>query len=254
MWHSEGGLRIVGGLLVGCGIAAAPVWAQQADAADPARAAAVERAQREADKVYKWILIHADRPKKSTEAKPAQAVAVPAPKPVARARGEGITERVTPLEPAPAVARAAASTPPQPAATPQQPASASASAEPAVASAAPSASMPVAEAPAAPASSLALAAPTAIETPKPEPAEDMPLVLVHQVDPDFPSAIVRRLQKGSVQVRFEVQPDGSVKQPEVVKSSHARLNPAALEAVAQWRFQPVRHAQYGIVELVFDIQ
>jgi TonB family protein len=248
--HSRGGLRVLAGLLLACGMGAAPIVAAQQADADPAHAAAAERAQREADKVYKWILIHADKPKRPTEAKPAQAAAAPAPapKPVARTKGEGITERVAPLEPAPAVARNA------PASTSPAPAPAAQGTEPAAAPAPVSTSTAAAEGPAAPASSLALAAPTANETPKPEPEDDTPLVLVHQVDPDFPAAIVRRLQKGSVQVRFEVQPDGTVKQPEVVKSSHARLNPAAVEAVAQWKFQPLRHSQYGIVELVFDIQ
>lgn len=247
---SQACLRVLGGLLVICGTGAAPaVRAQQAEPADPAHAAAAERAQREADKVYKWILIHADKPKRPADGKPAQAAApAPAPKPVARAKGEGITERVTPLEPSPAVAKAASGS------TAKQPASASPATDlAAVAAPASTHTAPAADGPAAPASSLALAAPTA-EAPKPEPEDDTPLVLVHQVDPDFPAAIVRRLQKGSVQVRFEVQPDGSVKQPEVVKSSHARLNPAAVEAVAQWKFQPLRHTQYGIVELVFDIQ
>ena len=64
---------------------------------------------------------------------------------------------------------------------------------------------------------------------------------------------MRRLGKGSVQVRFEVQPDGSVKDTEVVKTSHHRLNEAAQQAVAQWRFMPLKHVQYGMVELAFNL-
>jgi len=64
---------------------------------------------------------------------------------------------------------------------------------------------------------------------------------------------MRLLHKGSVQVRFEVKPDGTVGRTEVVKTSSARLNQAAVAAVAQWRFMPVRHAQTGIVDLGFNL-
>jgi TonB family protein len=167
---------------------------------------------------------------------------------VARAKGEGITERVSPLETGATVAK---NTPAAPRAA--EPSAAQVPAADAVSTAA---TASAATADAAPASAaVALAAPSVAEpAPKPEPEADVPLVLVHQVDPEFPAAVLRRLQKGSVQVRFEVQPDGSVKQPEVVKSSNAKLNPAALEAVAQWKFQPVRRTQYGMVELAFNLE
>ena len=64
---------------------------------------------------------------------------------------------------------------------------------------------------------------------------------------------MRMLHKGSVQVRFEVQPDGTVARTEVVRTTSARLNRAAVDAVAQWRFQPLRHAQTGIVDLGFNL-
>jgi TonB family protein len=86
-----------------------------------------------------------------------------------------------------------------------------------------------------------------------EPEEDQPLILLHQVDPEFPAAIVRRQKKGAVVVRFEVQVDGSVKQVEVTKSSNPRLNAAALAAVAQWRFEPLSRPQSASAELAFDL-
>jgi TonB family protein len=85
-------------------------------------------------------------------------------------------------------------------------------------------------------------------------AEDEPLILAHQVEPEFPVAIVRRLQKGSVLIRFEVQTDGSVSGAEVVKTSNPRLNSAALQAVNQWRFQPLQQPQAGNAELAFDVR
>ncbi|MEW6704819.1 MAG: TonB family protein [Pseudomonadota bacterium] len=236
------------------GLGFAPALGAQESAVDPKHAAAAARAQREADKVFKWILIHADKPRRGADDKPA-AAAAPAPKPMVRTRPE------TPAEPArtaeisdsetpvavgkPAAPAALAETAADPVAGP----TASAEALPA-SSAASQASAPSTD---TAADAMALAPSTAPAKPAPEPV-DMPLVLVHQVDPDFPPAVVRRLQKGSVQVRFEVLPDGSVRDPEVLKTSHARLNTAAVEAVAQWRFQPLLHSQQGIVELVFDIQ
>jgi TonB family protein len=230
---------------------ASSAWAQAAaPAPQPPNTEAVEKAQRETDKVFKWILIQADKPKRP-DAKPATAVTVapaPAPKPVARAKGEGITERVTPsasqAEAAKGVAAAAPAAAPTPAAKTE-----TASAAPLV---------PQTAEPAAPQADATLAlAPSSTATkppPAPEPEDDVPLVLQKQVDPEFPPSVMQRLQKGSVQVRFEVLPDGSVRQREVVKTSHPRLNAAALDAVAQWRFQPLKHSQFGVVELAFDLQ
>jgi protein TonB len=225
-------------LMLGASLSAAP--ASHAQSAAPAAAethdAAVARAQRETDKLFKWI-IQADKPKRAAETKaPAPtAAAAPAPAPtkvVVRAKGEGITEKVEPILPkapvtqAPdgaAVAKAAAPTP----------------------------------APGA----IALAAPSTANTskvpdpePEPEADPDLPLILVHQVDPEVPATVMRRVEKGSVLVHFEVQPDGSVRQAEVLKTSSRYLNPAALEAVAQWRFQPLKHAQGGSVQLVFNFE
>jgi len=247
--HRDGVLQAWGGMVLLMGLLVAPpLRAQTPNPADPKQAAAMERAQREADRVYKWILIHADkdRAKKPAvaEAKAAAPAAPPpAQKAVARAKDEGITERVAPLNPplaAPRTAAASAAEAPVQQAAAQPPA------------AQPSA---VADTSPPPEETLALATPKVPAKPAPEPEEeDQPLVLVHQVDPEFPAAVLRRVQKGSVIVRFEVQPDGSVRQPEVVKTSNGRLNAAALEAVAQWRFKPLKRSQYGMVDLVFDMQ
>ena len=64
---------------------------------------------------------------------------------------------------------------------------------------------------------------------------------------------MRQLRKGLVQVRFDVQADGTVAKAEVVKTTHRRLNETAIEAVSQWRFKPVRKTQTAVVELGFNL-
>jgi TonB family protein len=86
-----------------------------------------------------------------------------------------------------------------------------------------------------------------------EEPDDQPLALVQAGEPEFPAIVMRRLRKGSVQVRFEVQPDGSVANATVVQTSNRNLNEAALEAVAAWRFQPVRTPRSAVVDLGFDL-
>jgi len=84
-------------------------------------------------------------------------------------------------------------------------------------------------------------------------ALDETLRPVYQTDPQFPQNLLRSLRKGQVQVRFQVLPDGSVAELQVLSSSNARLNQAALTAVAQWRFAPLKKTQSGRVDLGFDL-
>jgi TonB family protein len=235
------------------------------------------KAQRESEKVFKWILINADRPKHATpEAKPAAAAPAAAPKAVAKAhepKDEGIVEKVEPIQPrgaAPAPAqKALAKSAPAPgpgtapveqaAARPAPAGNALPSGGPALAeqAPAPSAAATAQAAASAPTDQLALAAPKAKAPQVPPPAaeeeEDEQLQLVKQVDPEFPRSMIERLEKGAVQVKFDVNPDGTVSSPSVVKTSHPRLNDAAIAAVSQWRFKPLHHKQTGIVELKFDL-
>jgi TonB family protein len=240
------------------------VQAQSSSDTPAPKADAKVKAQEEGDKVFKWIIINADRPKRAApavEPKPA----APAPRPVAKVREPkekeaGIVEKVEPITrnasatPAKALATTApAATTEQARAEPTKPAASSATAV--AQNPAPAATTAAAS---APADSLAMAAPQAKapDVPPPAPADaddDEQLVLVKQVDPQFPRFLIERLEKGAVQVRFEVQPDGSVAGTQVVKSSHPRLNDAAMQAVAQWRFKPLHHAQSGVVELKFDL-
>jgi TonB family protein len=204
---------------------AASAWGQ-ASAPTPSSSAsspssASERASREGDKVFKWILMHSDKPRKAPAVKEVtvREAKAEAPKPpVAR------TEKTVAPPSVPPQGTAAARTPELP-----KPAEAVAALAP------PSARQ---EKPAEPA---------------PEEDTDEPLLLKTQVDPEFPGALMRNLRKGTVQVKFTVQPDGTVGNTEVVKTTHSRLNTAAMAAVKQWRFEPVRHAQLGIVELGFNL-
>ncbi|MBC8058971.1 MAG: TonB family protein, partial [Rhizobiales bacterium] len=84
-------------------------------------------------------------------------------------------------------------------------------------------------------------------------AIDEALTPLARTDPQFPPSLLRSLRKGQVRVRFTVLPNGSVAEPAVVTSSNAKLNPAALAAIAQWRFAPVRQAQGGVVDLGFNL-
>lgn len=77
---------------------------------------------------------------------------------------------------------------------------------------------------------------------------------IAQPSPVFPSALIKTLGRGTVRLQFNVMPDGSVDAAEVVSSPHARLNPAALAAVQQWRFQPISRAQQAVVDLAFNVE
>ena len=223
---------------------AAPAWGQASAPAPSASASspssASERASREGDKVFKWILMHSDKPRKAREpgkdAPVTAPTAVAAPAPAAK---EAAAREAKAEAPKPPVTRTEKTVPP-PSVPPQSTAAA-----------------PTAEL-AKPAEAVAALAPPSARQEKPaEPAPeedtDEPLVLKAQVDPEFPGALIRNLRKGTVQVKFTVQPDGTVGNTEVVKTTHSRLNTAAMAAVKQWRFEPVRHAQLGIVELGFNL-
>ena len=232
------------GALCTVGLAVTGLWPLAAALAQPAAPAAsasgaemtpAERAKRDGDKVFHWILIHAEKPRKpvvaaAKEEKPMPVVRLKAP--ARPAADESTAERS--LAPAPvAAAQPIAAKPPE------------LKVEPDPAPIAAPTPAPI-EAPSVTASPVA--APAVIE-------EDVAEVLkpLSQVEPSFPAALVRTLRTGQVKVMFTVLPDGSVAEPSVVGSSNPRLNPAALAAVTQWRFAPVRKPQHGLVDLGFNI-
>jgi len=198
-----------------------------------------ERARREGDQVFRWILMHSDKPRKAavpkddkpatvvTRVKPPVRVAEPAVEVTANATPSAAPQRAAP--PIATVAMPEAAPPPAPSPAP----------EPVMVSKAEMTATAAVVPPAPPA-----AAPDADATESLRP--------VSQEEPKFPVNLVRTLRTGLVQVKFTVLPDGSVAEPAVISTSNARLNPSALAAVAQWRFAPVRKPQQGVVELGFN--
>jgi TonB family protein len=228
---------------------AALAGTSQAQTVPPAKGAgpgqsASERASKEGDKVFQWIRIQADKPRKATAA-PAASTEKP---PVAAA-----------VAPAPAkvAARAAVA---KPAANDATPSAAEPAADPA-AKAAPreermAAAKPVTQPdPALPAvETKDASAPNAAASPVVEMEEEVALTPVTKSDPEFPPSLMRQLRKGLVQVGFTVQPDGTVTDAHAVTSTHPRLAPSAVHAVQQWKFQPIRHAEQAVVELGFNLE
>jgi TonB family protein len=210
--------------------------------AQPAPAASspvpTERAQHDADKVFRMILQHADKPRRAPREEAAPATAAPrAPVSPAAKAAPAAAPTTTPVRAADTRATTTATTP---SALPDAP-TPSAAAEPD--SAATTSSQPAATA-AAPAAALA---PVAVATPR-----SLKLELVSSVEPEFPARLVRSLGKGSVVVNFDVRPDGTVARTEVSSSSHRGLNEAAQAAVAAWRFKPISETMPGVVELKFE--
>lgn len=211
------GSRGSGLMLALCCVALAPAWAQSAaTTVSPSRAemTPTERAQRDADKVFQWIRIQADKP---VQRAPATAKAA-APPPVA----------------AKSVAAVAAAE--SPAAGPD----AAAPAEATLLASARIVTRTMAPLPAAP-----LAA-------TPEPELMLPLKLLSKVEPDMPRQLPANIRAGLVLVRFTVQPDGRVADPEVVQTTNQRMSASALEAVLQWRFAPISQARTATVEVGFN--
>ena len=193
----------------------------------------MERAQRDADKVFKMILINSDAPRKkrapdagtasATAATPAAAAVVKAP-------------AVTANSPTATAAAAAQRADATPAATLQL-------------ATAPAVAAPV-QTPSAAALELATVAAASVDD---DDDDDSPLVPIAQIRPTYRSSVLRDLGKGSVRVKFEVQPDGSVTNQEVVSSSSRSLNSATLAAVGQWKFLPIKKPRSAQIELGFNV-
>ena len=240
--------------------------AQTATSAAPADPKApmsdVDRAKRDADKVFQWIKFHAEKGEKKTPerheakadaAKPvarAVATAAPAPAPAPAARRQDLdpaAERAlatrNAAQEAPAVAAVGASPAPlaQTAAQTVAPPS--------------TAPQPLSEAPAPQVVSMAapsMAAPAG-RAPEPEPPEadePVPLKLVRKVDPEYPRALLAQQRQGSVLVQFTVRPDGSVDAAQAMRSPDRKLSAAAINAVKQWRFEPIPTPRHCLTALI----
>ena len=76
-----------------------------------------------------------------------------------------------------------------------------------------------------------------------QPAANNTLRAVSTPAPQYPPAALRSGESGEVVVEFTVNPDGSVSNPRVVRANPPRVfDRAALNAVRNWRFQPIGSA------------
>lgn len=209
-----------------------PAWAQASAPANAASAASTDRSQDPAYSVFRWIKIQGDAPRKTDAVKPkpkAEAAAPVARKADPQPAGNGITERV---ETIPASTQAKASAPAQLA--------------PLTATAA-----------SAPAPAVTVAAPAPVVTPPPAPVEEevveTELKLISQIQPSFPRELRREISRGKVMVKFTVQTDGTVRDASVVSFSNRGLNRPALEAISQWKFEPIQTPRTVQVEIEFEL-
>ena len=232
-----------GALLLACAFACGVAVAQPA-LLPSAAASAAERAQKESDRTMYWIRVLATTPapvKAAPATKPAAVAAPAAARPPTEAREK--------IKPASAQAPATAAAPPP--------------GPVAVAHASNLAQAPVGDAPepSALSSRTADRNAAAVANPDapaqrdvaPDPEPDPGLIQVKSVQPEFPTSVVERIHRGHVEVRFEVEPGGSVVDADVVESSNSHLNNAAVDAIKQWRFKPTHASHTALVNLVFDI-
>jgi TonB family protein len=174
----------------------------------------MERAQRQADNVMRWIKVHVDKPRAATPAPaPAPAKSVPA-KP-----------------PAPTAAQV-----PEPRAV--------------EAAAPPPAEVPVAAPVAAPTPVIPVVAPPP-PPPAPVEEEEAPLQAIAQPQPSIPRSVLSALTSGKVMVRFTVELSGKTSNVEIVSSSNRKLNSPTVAAVSDWRFQPIKTTRTAQVEFDF---
>lgn len=248
----------------------APAPAPTAAPAAPADPSISDRVKKDAASPLYWIRLNAQKNDAAAPAKPAPRIvemkpvaAAPRPAPTAAPASTGTVAAAnvgaaTPPPPptaVPSVAPSAAATVAQtPATVP------TASANPSAALSAPppqtagaAAGLAAGAGMAAPSGATAATDAARTATAPVEEPDDSPLALVKAEEPEFPITVMRRLRKGTVQVRFDVLQDGSVGNAAVVTTSHRSLNEAALEAVAGWRFQPVRAPRSAVVDLGFDL-
>ena len=205
------------------GASAAAGAAQTSDAIEAAEA--MKRARRMAENPYRWIKIHGD-----TKSKPATAEAPrPAPRPsvstATTAPQEVVPPRATSAVENKVTAPAEAPTP-APVATPAV------------------AVVPPASAPAP--IQTAAASPTPDDT-----DDDLELKPISTPPPEFPRELRNSVRTGRVTVAFTVQPNGAVGETSAESSTNRRLSRAALDAVKQWKFEPLTSAVTYKVEFDF---
>jgi len=82
-----------------------------------------------------------------------------------------------------------------------------------------------------------------------------PVVLksVKVVEPEFTGAVIRRLRTDvEVLVDLVVQPDGSVSDVTVRNAPFKAIEEPVIQAVKQWRYEPIGEARPHVVQLVLQ--
>ncbi len=76
--------------------------------------------------------------------------------------------------------------------------------------------------------------------------------LLTRVDPDIPSAVMRRMGfPAELQVDLTIQPDGSVRDVRMVSPAQRAAEPYVVEAMSQWRFERVAAPRLQRFNLVY---
>ena len=232
--------------------------ARAASAASDADAAMSERVRRHADNPMRIIL----EASKIVVRKPAAVpVALPGAAPPTPAIVRPIAAAPARAAPVPTTATApvlTASTPP-PLATLSEPAAAPTSAStPSIDTATPLLSAPVATPVAARPLATAPAAAPAI-APAVAPGvtikADAPLKLLHMVPPDIPQNVLRRIGAlDELPVQFTVQADGSVSNVVLLAARLRAVEPYVVDALKQWRYEPINAPRSQRLNLVFKAE
>ena len=101
-------------------------------------------------------------------------------------------------------------------------------------------------------SARSVAPPPAVAVAEPVSATPLaPLQIADVVEPVLPRSLIGKL-RGEIQVvvGFMVRADGTVAEPVIRSTSHPQMDAAVLEAVKQWRYQPIAAPRAHEVQLV----
>ena len=77
------------------------------------------------------------------------------------------------------------------------------------------------------------------------------IIPVQTDEPKLSPALLREQPKGVVKVHFDIQPNGSVSDVQVLASTNRALNRPTVNAVQGWKFQPVDEVLTVETELVY---
>ena len=90
--------------------------------------------------------------------------------------------------------------------------------------------------------------------PLPEPPQPRLEVVPIQTDePRLTAALLRERPSGVVRVAFELRPDGTTSNVKVVSSTNRSLNRVSVDAVSNWKFQPVDEVLTIETELAYKV-